>query len=139
MKNRTAIINNISLNFVPHQNESKIRHIAYQDLVNTVHSSSSKRRRSMTVNFRGKIHNHDHITYKDVSISWKIHMFGINSLLWKRQRVNFRTNLNVVIFNIQCHYEISWIILIPNILLCWTNFHPGTRYCKCKIIHVLVF
>ena len=32
-QNKTGIVNDISLNFVQRQNKSKIRHIAFQDLV----------------------------------------------------------------------------------------------------------
>ena len=34
MKNNTGIVTDISLNLASHQNESKIRHITFQDLVN---------------------------------------------------------------------------------------------------------
>ena len=60
----------VSQNFVSRQNDIQTLHITFQDLVNTVSSSSLKykHRRSLTANFTGKIHNNDHIPNKDVFI-----------------------------------------------------------------------
>ena len=61
MKNKTGIFIDISLTIVSRQNKSKIQHIKFQDLINTVTSCSSKykHRRLMTVNITRIIHNHD--------------------------------------------------------------------------------
>lgn len=62
-ENKTSIVTYISRTLVPCHNESKIRHITFQDHVDTVRSSCSKYKhmRSLTVNITGKIHNYDYI------------------------------------------------------------------------------
>ena len=71
MKHQKGIVTDASLDFVLRQYESTTRHITFQDLVNTVCSSSSKykHRRSVTANFTEKIHNNDHTKHKDALIS----------------------------------------------------------------------
>ena len=70
-------------------NESKIRHITFQDHVNIAGSSTSKykHRRSLTVYFTEKLLNNYHITDKHELISWrnpydqlKIPHFGIDRM-----------------------------------------------------------
>ena len=59
---------------VPRQNENKIRHIARSCKLSSF-KFLYKHRRSMT-----KIQNNDHITHKDVLISWEIRMFQLRFL-----------------------------------------------------------
>ena len=70
MKNKTGIVIDIPRTFVQRQNESKIRHITFEDHVNAVLSNSSKfkYRRSLTVNFTGKIHHNDNIMQRYTGI-----------------------------------------------------------------------
>lgn len=71
MKNKTGMVTDVSLDLVLYQNESLIRHITFQDIVNTVCSNSSKykHKRSVTAICTGKIHNNYHFTHKGVFIS----------------------------------------------------------------------
>ena len=66
-----------------------------------------------------------HYMYHSVTSWWWMFVeYSLHHSLWKRPHVNCHTNvgqtslginLTVVMFNILCHYKISWIIQIPNI------------------------
>ena len=62
---KTEIVTNGSLNFVPRQTESKIRHMTFHDLVNKVPWSSSKynHMRSMTANLTGRKNSEGKLHY----------------------------------------------------------------------------
>ena len=114
----------VSLNFVSRKNEIKNFHITFQDLVNTVRSSSLKykHRISMTANFTEKIHNNDHIPNKDVFIIlgnpyglvYRPIFLTLEKTAYNQCSSNWPRLSDFFYF--QCNYKTYWIIQIQNIL-----------------------
>ena len=98
VKNKEGIVTDISCTFVPRQNESKIRHMTFQDHVNTVRDKFFEiyNHRWLTVRFTRKIHNNYNTTHIHVIMSggkFVCSDSGIDSSLWKRPRVNCDINI----------------------------------------------
>ena len=97
VKNKEGIVTDISCTFVPRQNESKIRHMTFQDHVNTVRDKFFEiyNHRWLTVRFTRKIHNNNNTIHIPVIMREEIRMFWFRYRFFTLEKTRVNCDINI--------------------------------------------